>query len=393
MDCSDIEVLPQYSSTCWLNALLMSLFYSQGCRAIIKAALRSTEIDRIVSSICTKFCLPFYNKDPRKPEHLLKRLAEIDPYSFSTNPTVVSNPSLPTPQDTTGGDSIYAIRGLLEHIYKKPFPIIAGYVPKAHLNNRPIKYTLYDTPLNYNLYNPYLIDPLGKNRKKSLYSCDNINKMRPELVVIVAANTGGAMPFYDRIPYNSTFEPYGNDKITTIKGVRYVLSSMTFLNFNNCQIQKGHMISGITCNDAHYVYNGWTIDTLDPAIVRHLKTSQRSKYKPCKLFPYDWMASDDDFCIANNVCELPLATTDDLQNRVCFNTKLGRFLYFLVREDLYNEKECPQGSIVSRISGKCIKEIVQSAKPKAKIECPPGKVISPISGKCIIDRSVAPVKK
>lgn len=34
--CTDITVIPQFSGTCWFNGILMSCFYSQGMRKIMK---------------------------------------------------------------------------------------------------------------------------------------------------------------------------------------------------------------------------------------------------------------------------------------------------------------------------------------------------------------------
>ena len=33
--CNKIAVIPQFSGTCWFNAILMALFYSKGARRIM----------------------------------------------------------------------------------------------------------------------------------------------------------------------------------------------------------------------------------------------------------------------------------------------------------------------------------------------------------------------
>jgi hypothetical protein len=36
--CLDLKVIPQFKGTCWLNALLMSVLYSQGSKYYVKKA-------------------------------------------------------------------------------------------------------------------------------------------------------------------------------------------------------------------------------------------------------------------------------------------------------------------------------------------------------------------
>ena len=398
MDCKDIDVLPQYSGTCSFNGILMALFYSQGCRGIMEAALRSnkTIIDSEILSLCKKLFLPFYNKDNEKrPEDLLQRLAKIDPSSF--RPQYGLNSWFNGPNYAS--NSALSIRGILDHIYKKKVPIIVGHIHKIDYEERPIKYTLYDTPMNYDLYNPFQPNNFPQGTRKSLYSCSDITMDRPELVVIVALNIGEfEFPFDMKKPYNTTFEPYNTDKNTVINDVTYVLSSMTFSNFNQVPGSYMHAMAGITCNDERYIYNGWNV--LPDKMYKYKWYERYMKEKPCKLFPYDWMTSDNDFCISDEVCQLPLSTTGDLQHNLCFNTRKGYFLYFLVRADLYHEKECPIGSIVD-FTGECTNDDDDDGCPLDKMkshvsakctnakgnECPPGHVRSH-SGDCIAKPSL-----
>jgi hypothetical protein len=59
MNCTDINVIPQYRNTCWFNAVLMSSLYSQQSRLLLKKLSKdwdkTNQILMIIKSIIYKY--------------------------------------------------------------------------------------------------------------------------------------------------------------------------------------------------------------------------------------------------------------------------------------------------------------------------------------------------
>ena len=129
--------------------------------------------------------------------------------------------------------------------------------------------------------------------------------------------------------------------------MKRILDSFILRNYNLRECEKAHVIAGITCNKSRYIYNGWTIDTEDPAKGKSKsaeKTIDNYKRYPCPLTKYDWFKPDDDlsFCFLQDECQTlffddklkelePIIKTD-----VCFNIKRSKRMYVYIDKDKIN---------------------------------------------------------
>lgn len=101
---------------------------------------------------------------------------------------------------------------------------------------------------------------------------------------------------------------------------------------NSCRL--AHAISGITCNDNRYVYNGWISRTMNAAMNDNDKYEDRTEL-PCQLMEYDWMKEDSDFCLNPYLCKLDKNIDG---NDLCFNFKKGDCCQIYVRDSLSKAK-------------------------------------------------------
>jgi len=139
-------------------------------------------------------------------------------------------------------------------------------------------------------------------------------------------------------PYlNNNINPYSNhtyqfdikglDKLKdtiTLNGIKYRLDSVILGNYNLVEISGGHHIAGITCNNNHYVYNGWdeNANIFDDSI-------NKIKIKnTCPLIKFNWnIHKDIKFNLNNKLCKLDFIKNDN--NDLCFSFNKGErtFIY------------------------------------------------------------------
>ena len=100
-------------------------------------------------------------------------------------------------------------------------------------------------------------------------------------------------------------------------------------NFNNTVYSAGHVISGITCNNNKYVYNGWSSFSNDPAIVN--KDTINNLLSPCSLMKFDWdVNKDEEFCLNAEKCKLDFVID---KKDLCFSFNKGERLLIYVKID------------------------------------------------------------
>jgi hypothetical protein len=137
-----------------------------------------------------------------------------------------------------------------------------------------------------------------------------------------------------------------HDDIITFNGIKYKLDSVIIANFNRNIINSTHIITGITCNNNRYVYNGWSNTSTDPAIV---KKNISNNEGPCSLMKYNWdLKNHEEFCLNTKLCKLDFDNID--KKDLCFSFKSDRMTLIYVRID-ETEKE------VSSSTTKKIKEL------------------------------------
>ena len=423
-DCIKFNILPQFSSTCWFNAILMSMFYSRGTRQVFIDAIEKNK--KKMNSDLYKLLMKFYDFQREdnikfKPEYLLMQLYKIDNKLFRMKPTFKKPGE--TPSFDIGADNFFTIKSILEYLYMKPCPILLG-IP-LNKKTSAIYNLYYSTSFNHYCYNvqDHKYSQLSKYRNFDF-------QKRPELIIILADNRDIKQQLFLKLNTSgivnskknkqAIFDSYKKECI--IEGVEYIQDSLAFLNYNRSMLSYGHIIAGITCENERFIYNGWNVNTNDSGIKDAISHS-----KPCDLFPIDWINTSDDFCINIKKCELPKIKGETAEKKtLCFNTKKGRFVYFMVRKDIYDNaykdysvpvkpiekpivvKECPPGKVLNPKTNRCIKiktpvvkepkkteikDIKPVVKPVATKECPPGKILNPKTNRCIKTPVVKEPKK
>jgi hypothetical protein len=360
--CDKFNNLPQFSGTCWFNAILMCLYYSMCGREIFANTLRkdipSNEVRKLLE----------YQTNPNtkipKPEYILRSLHHFNKGLFQFK----ENRDDRTPNYQKGGGVLYGVKSFLEYMYRKPFTILSTFSNEQKDTHETFQ-LMYETEINEWCSNP--IKATGARHKKSKYYTKNINQDRPELICINITPYSHA-PFikgqYIAIP-NAVFDM--KNKICSIDGVDYVQDSIIITN-HNYMTGKGHVVAGITCANKRFIYNGWTVASTDPA----LRKMQMNNSKPCDLFELDWLKHQDDFCISTNKCDLP-KVVDGKALDLCFNPKKGYVFCFLYRKDIYDRVK-PKIQIQ-----KNPKKEVETKPPRKELKpCKPHQQRDPITNRC-----------
>jgi len=116
-----------------------------------------------------------------------------------------------------------------------------------------------------------------------------------------------------------------------LNGYAYKLDAVLLDNYNVKDIN--HSIAGITCNNNHYVYNGWNKQSIDPA----MNIQDIQNVNPCSLMKYDWnLRKDDEFCLNPINCQLHFLKPNEKQS-LCFSFAKGYRTLIYVRTNIYKE--------------------------------------------------------
>lgn len=366
MSCTDKLLIKQISGTCWANAVMTSLFYSDHMKKLIKYHMKTwknTKSLEIIKDIIFKQenhtkndYIKFF--DTFKPEILLKTLHLEDSKYFEHNPDVKS-----------GYVSGAYIHKLLKYIGITNFHIL----------------DTFDNNLYYGQYNKTeriikdnkIYKSFGKSTKTevSKYFSEN-----PEVLVIMTKKSSDKQFYPDYYLNKDNFEL--DTKIVYNNHV-YVVDSMTMANYNQYLCHKGHEICGITCDNDRYVYNGWVARTIDTGISEKI-----FRKVPCSLMKHDWMDKNDktkdSFCIDVAKCDLKYNKDKKEESKeLCFSFGKGPRNYIYIREDLIKKSEKIKVILKPVIVKPVIVKPVVVKPPKKEINCPDGKILNPKTGRCI----------
>ena len=70
--CLDLKVIPQFKGTCWLNAIMMACFYSQGSQYLVKKIARTWKKDNSLLMFFKKIVFNIH-KNPLLVKNLFKK--------------------------------------------------------------------------------------------------------------------------------------------------------------------------------------------------------------------------------------------------------------------------------------------------------------------------------
>ncbi len=336
-DCEKLTIIPQFTNTCWFNAILMVSLYSQGLKKIMKIASRHWDITKNRFYKLIKIILQgnnlkdFYNKI--SPEiilfELLKRENPIEAKLFKLKLK----------------ENFYNSAGFMEYII--------NYLRYCNINVIDITYI-------YNGNNRYYIPNISKyikrvispsNKESSYFQIDwekfNLEKdatkikdntKTPDVIIlfhqdlinnshVIIANEfknevfGLLNPLHKHVgntfflnmrPNSDKIKNYEDTII--LNDVTYKLDSCLITNYNNDL--GNHAIAGITCNNKKYVYNGWTYELINN--------------NKCSLMKYDWdLKKNKNFCLDYKKCNFSKKVN---KKDLCFNFTKGYRILIYVRE-------------------------------------------------------------
>uniref|UniRef100_A0A6C0LI02 Uncharacterized protein n=1 Tax=viral metagenome TaxID=1070528 RepID=A0A6C0LI02_9ZZZZ len=303
--CSNVITIPQYRGTCWFNSILMSIFYSQHSRKLLyhhfegKKDKFSKIMNNIIKHIYIKKEKTIEYFKFMKPENILKyingnttelykefRISKTYSYEIEAFlPFFLKNLNKNVLDIILHNDKYYAnfysiLPEFFTNIYKSDGTTLNIDISKFDIKSKDII-----TP-DYILVNKIQsIDKIKKSmsRYKLLFlKAFHIIKKPLNL----ETHIDGLSDLANEITYNDN---------------TYVLDSILLNNYNYDNIKKSHVISGITCNNERYVYNGWIRITRDPGMSKN----NGNRILPCELMRYQWdIKNPNEFCLNPNLCKL-----------------------------------------------------------------------------------------
>jgi hypothetical protein len=331
--------LTQETATCWFNALMMGIFYSQGMRAVVMNAMpkwqakpheRKLNIlyDTFKDIVLSKFLYKAGNWSKKalhqlepnaqafkmiSPEFILSLLHKVDRKDFF-------NQGLFQPQ--RGGYGQAYLQALFKLLHVTNYTMVDEMsvdTKSVYYKSRLYGLTFYKDPKTHSTMSSF--DP-----KKYVHGSP---KAKPDLLLIrKGVKVKGFKSFS---PTKLQFlMGKATDTVYMYNGKKYIVDSMYLANFNWDMCQKSHAIAGITCGNKRYLYNGWAKYTIDSGI-----DGASQNQLACPLMEIDW-ARNINLCINHQMCGMNDAH-DHETDEMCFNPQKGYRFLIAIREDLYNQ--------------------------------------------------------
>lgn len=309
MDCARVKTIPQFASTCWFNAILTALFYSQNMRNLIlsRNLVQDTPVKRIIVEILTKYYtdneyMKFYRTF--SPEVIIKELNKENPEVFDVTNTSV------------GYNADKYIHKMVEYVGISNYVHFDATLNNADTNEYSLYYRPYDDEVNQTQVNEYFM------RKPDIILVSTKPSLNPDNEGYPGYFKKQNIKFEEAISYN---------------GHRYIADSMIIDNFNDRVCKKGHSICGITCSGQRYLYNGWTKKTID----RSMQGKLAVRDEPCGLMKHDWLdVSKEQFCLELDDCDITYLESKEQKikamvgKEMCFSFRKGARIYVYVRESI-----------------------------------------------------------
>ena len=349
--CKDIAVIPQFTTTCWFNSILMALLYSKGARKVLiktsKTWDKKDEFFKILRIILKKnykskdktFIQNYFNT--MKPEIILFKLL----YKFNKSLAEVFKEKLKL-KIFDLSFNVYFIIKILKYLNINYLDInyfrdkdtchinYSDYINIYVINNNKtsiyfdsskflsIKPNTHKSMIENKLKNnPDILilshSDLNQNASYIYKSYEYINKNYPKYSDVINSKTYNIN--------NSSIRDY-ND-IIEFNGSKYKLDSCLLNNYN--RDISSHSIVGITCNKKRYVYNGWTSNSIDPAL-NHQSFNNKEIAIPCSLMEFDWNVKKDvPFCL-DPKCGVYFNINE---KKTCFSFNKGQRILIYVKVD------------------------------------------------------------
>ena len=365
-----LTIFPQYKGTCWFNALLMATLYSQRSRKLILSKSDAWDIRIKIFKVFRHILKHKYVKS-KYPEKDFKFFDEVRPenilqmlYRFNRNEFMFNKYN----------------RGFATECYISQFYRLLGASCMMLLKSN-------DT-IMYDPYNHIKSVKFLKKRQfsvsfdyKKISTIQNYLNDVPDVLLVRIKNSDNILRDY--VSNNHTNNNNVNSLENTIvyNNIEYELDSVILSNWN--QTPSGHSIAGITCKNKRYVYNGWTINSIDPA----LKSKSGLSKIPCELMDFEWdLKKNVEFCINAKECKLD-KIFNDVPNRTCFSFNKGKRILVYIKKNVNKLKspslsKTPDYVSLNKKSPK-ITIMKSNVNITQKPDCPDGKVRDPKTKRCI----------
>ncbi len=277
-DCNNISNLPTYES-CWLNAIILSVLYSQHSRNFLINEIENLKTGGYMTLIKELLISYYTNK-----KSIDKFFKDIDP---STLLFQIFNSKEKTRIAEQHIINFYKYMGVkCAGIAYLKIEGKEAYITKEPITYQPDVIVFFHEDLN-NYSENYLNNLKTAKNKKEL-------GILPKLFE-------GLSTYNNEITYN---------------GITYILSSC--LTTDNRDNYDYHSVAGIFCNDTRYVYNGF----------------YNKPKTPCSLIKYDWdITKNEIYCLNPKKCDIDVDTNIKGVNNLCFNFGNGNRTLVYIRKD------------------------------------------------------------
>ena len=335
--CSQILTPKQVGETCWFMAIFVAMFYSQRSRKILLGASKDWDIDKDLFKKLNDILRDKYLKTSKGNDYndyngdifieILSLLYKENKIVFPYNPKKFS-------YGFWAEVYIGRLYKLLNVEYK-----MFDYQP----NHDRVAYSAFNEDLDifrYDIFNKNLKRRVGVAVKKGYKYVED--KKAPPILIIRLYDDDRFNLYSKGNMLDSHVLPKGEakdelkstrEKITYNEKI-YKLDSTILMSFNGNDYGESHYITGITCKNKKYLYNGWLRTQMDPKTVDENKIIKI----PCELMRYEWEVDNKYFCIDTSNCSPKILDyhtelKKTMSNDFCFNFKYGQRLLIYVRED------------------------------------------------------------
>lgn len=263
--CKSVLTIPQFTGTCWFNALLMTLLYSDGSREYLIRNLINSELFLKNRELYTIFMDILENKHRKindndavffnalKPENILKLLHNADKEKFYFDPDKYE-----------GHWGEYYLIRLFEYFGMKKNVVYMyrdEYYPNSYfyspLNNKP----------HISIESVFEDGEKTERERVALAFARVVKKINknPDMIVVTQKDAPDITAHKDLLKPPITLESEEIQEVIRFHDSIYKIDSLLISNFNFNTCTRSHQIAGVTCDNKRYMYNGWIRETKDPA--------------------------------------------------------------------------------------------------------------------------------
>ena len=330
--CTDITVIPQFGGTCWFNAILTVLLYSQGSRNVLFKEAKNWDKQDSLFMLFKTILYNSHSPDDNKREKLRQILAKIKPEAML----------LKTVKRDVGIYEQFKLNKQPQNIYDYGFftNFIIPFLKILNLNFLDITYFSNGCILSFYKHMTYRYDTSEKKLFSDHYNYDNVaekevidkqlEKGNPDYLILfhhelMPISLDISTEYISKYISATDYITDGNlnkikhcEDIIIFNGSYYKLDSCLLGNYNSTS--EGHAIAGITCNDNKFVYNGWNDNKI-----------------PCHLFPFNWNVKKlNEFCFnPTDICKLlSVDKSIDQSKDLCFSFNKGERILIYVKLDV-----------------------------------------------------------